>query len=384
MAIFVFCSGCNRYYSRKTTSCTTCGKSFKGSKKFRVNLKTPQGSRVTRVVEGSLSLARNVEAKLKAEIAQEKHLGIVKAPLIEDVWDDYIKWSELNKKSWKDDKSRWGKHVASHIKGRKMDALTPVGVEKILGAMAHVENPKSATGKGCNPATVKNVFGLIRGFYNWAIKRKIFTGENPCASIELPKFDNRQTNFLSRKQMGRLVAVLDSWENRRAALLVKFAFNTGMRQGEITSLTWDDVDLRKGFVTIRNSKGVTVNTLPLSEAAVGILKEVKKYRPGKDCPYCFPNRTGGMRTGFWKNWMRIREKAKLPKEFRFHDLRHTFATYIASSGEVDLYTLQKLMTHKSPQMTQRYAHLLDETLRKGVNVAGKVLNSSNNEESIGG
>lgn len=255
-----------------------------------------------------------------------------------------------------------------------MDALPPVDVEKILGAMALVENPKSATGKGCNPATVKNVFGLIRGFYNWAIKRKLFIGENPCASIELPKFDNRKTSFLSKKQMESFVAVLDSWENRRAALLVKFALNTGMRQGEITSLTWGDVDLTKGFVTIRNSKGVTVNTLPLSEVAVGNLKEVEKHRPVKDCQYCFPNHKGGMRTGFWKNWMRIRDKAKLPKGFRFHDLRHTFATYIASSGEVDLYTLQKLMTHKSPQMTQRYAHLLDETLRKGVNVAGKVLN----------
>lgn len=374
MAILVYCSSCKKYYSRRNQHCPQCEKTFKNVKNFRVYIKPPKGKPVTQVIEGSLTLAKKVENKLKAEIAQEKHLGIIKAPLIEDTWKEYLGWAEINKKSWKDDKSRWSKHVEPHVKGKKMDSIGTIDVEKILRAMTKADNPKSPTGKGCQPATVKNVLGLIRGFYNWATKRKLYQGDNPCNDIEIPKFDNNKTSFLTKTQIQRLIQVLDNWENKRAALLVKFALNTGMRQGEIISLTWTDVDLRKGFVTIRNSKGVTINTLPLSEAAVGILKEVEKYRPVKDCQYCFPNRKGGRRTGFWKNWMRIRNKAKLPKDFRFHDLRHTFATYIASSGEVDLYTLQKLMTHKSPQMTQRYAHLLDETLRKGVNVAGRVLN----------
>lgn len=374
MAILVYCSNCKKYYSRRNQHCPQCERTFKRVKSFRIYIKPHQGKPITQVIEGSLSLAKKVENKLKAEIAQEKHLGIIKAPLIGDTWKDYLEWAETNKKSWKDDKSRWSKHVEPYVKGKKMDSISSIDVEKILQAMTDAANPKSPTGKGCQPATVKNVLGLIRGFYNWATKRKLYQGENPCDGIVIPKFDNTKTSFLTKPQMQRLIQVLDHWENRRAALLVKFALNTGMRQGEIISLTWSNVDLQKGFVTIRNSKGVTVNTLPLSDAAIGILKEVEKYRPENDCPYCFPNNKGGMRTGFWRNWMRIRNKAKLPKDFRFHDLRHTFATYIASSGEVDLYTLQKLMTHKSPQMTQRYAHLLDETLRKGVNVAGKVLN----------
>jgi integrase len=63
----------------------------------------------------------------------------------------------------------------------------------------------------------------------------------------------------------------------------------------------------------------------------------------------------------------------LPDDFRpLHGLRHTFASWLASSGEVDLYTLQRLLTHNSPQMTQRYAHLADEALQRAAAVADKL------------
>ena len=70
----------------------------------------------------------------------------------------------------------------------------------------------------------------------------------------------------------------------------------------------------------------------------------------------------------------IRAAAGLPASFRpFHGLRHAFASMLASSGQVDMYTLQKLLTHKSPMMTQRYAHLRDETLRKASTLAGNII-----------
>lgn len=71
---------------------------------------------------------------------------------------------------------------------------------------------------------------------------------------------------------------------------------------------------------------------------------------------------------------KIRDAAELSADFRpNHGLRHTFASHLASSGEVDLYTLQRLMTHKSPMMTQRYAHLRDETLKRGANVMSRIV-----------
>ena len=70
----------------------------------------------------------------------------------------------------------------------------------------------------------------------------------------------------------------------------------------------------------------------------------------------------------------IREKAGLPQDFRpCHGLRHFFASQLASSGEVDLYVLQRLLTHKSAAMTQRYAHLRDDTLRRASDLAGDLI-----------
>ena len=71
---------------------------------------------------------------------------------------------------------------------------------------------------------------------------------------------------------------------------------------------------------------------------------------------------------------KIKGKAKLPKEFRvLHGLRYVYASMLASSGKVDMYTLQKLLTHKSPNMTQRYAHLRDDALKSVSEVAGGLM-----------
>ena len=67
------------------------------------------------------------------------------------------------------------------------------------------------------------------------------------------------------------------------------------------------------------------------------------------------------------------EKAGLPKDFRAHDLRHTFASVLASSGEIDIFTLQKLLGHKTTQMTNRYTHLMDRSLHRGTEVIDRVL-----------
>jgi integrase len=107
----------------------------------------------------------------------------------------------------------------------------------------------------------------------------------------------------------------------------------------------------------------------MSAAARAILKSI----PRMAGEYVFPGRDGGQRHEFKKISKRIKEKAGLPEDFRpLHGLRHTFASWLASSGEVDLYTLQRLLTHNSPQMTQRYAHLADSALQRAASVADKL------------
>ncbi len=96
--------------------------------------------------------------------------------------------------------------------------------------------------------------------------------------------------------------------------------------------------------------------------------------PRTDSEFVFPGRGGRQRVDINKQVNRIKKQAGLPQDFRaLHGLRHVFASIAASSGEVDMYTLQKLLTHKSPTMTQRYAHLRDEALRRASDLVGDIL-----------
>lgn len=93
----------------------------------------------------------------------------------------------------------------------------------------------------------------------------------------------------------------------------------------------------------------------------------------------FPGRGGKQRTDFKKPINRIKQRAGLPKDFRpLHGLRHTYASMLASSGQVDLYVLQRLLTHKSPAMTQRYAHLRDDALRRGSDLVVDLISEAMN------
>ena len=99
-------------------------------------------------------------------------------------------------------------------------------------------------------------------------------------------------------------------------------------------------------------------------------------------PYVFPGRNGDQRADYKRISKRVKDRAGLPKDFRpLHGLRHTFASWMASTGAVDLYTLQKLLTHGSAQMTQRYAHLADEALLRAAAVAGELFQGVSGEKA---
>lgn len=106
---------------------------------------------------------------------------------------------------------------------------------------------------------------------------------------------------------------------------------------------------------------------------------LKNHPRTVNSPFVFPGRGGKQRIEFRRPINRIRQRAGLPKDFRpLHGLRHTYASRLASSGQVDLYTLQKLLTHKSPAMTQRYAHLRDEALHRASDLAGEIISQAVN------
>jgi integrase len=215
------------------------------------------------------------------------------------------------------------------------------------------------------PATVKQVLSLIRRVFNYAIKQGLYLGTNPCSQVESPRFDNKVTNVLGEQDLDEFIKTVNECPNERFKLVVLFALFTGKRRGEILKLRFKDVDIDKGLVTYQGltTKNGHTSTLPISQSGLRIVQRCYEIRI---CDLVFPCDTGEYYYSFPNTWRRF--KAKHDIKIRFHDLRHTYASYMASSGKVDIYTLKELLGHKTLAMTQRYAHLTDKALQKAVNV----------------
>jgi len=142
-------------------------------------------------------------------------------------------------------------------------------------------------------------------------------------------------------------------------------------------LKWQDVNFDTGFISLRDPKGGPDQKIPINDATRTLLDTQTKT----DSPYVFPGRDGNQRTDINHQLSRIKEAADLPNDFRaLHGIRHVYASMLASSGKVDMYTLQKLLTHKSPVMTQRYAHLRDDALKRASGLAGDIINEVVNKK----
>ncbi len=228
----------------------------------------------------------------------------------------------------------------------------------------HTEKLRRRLGKKkLKPATIRHALEILRRLSNFGTKRNLCSGI-PFV-IEMPQVNNLKTEDLTPEQLARLFQVLDDDQNVQATNMIRIALFTGMRRGEIFNLKWNDIDFRRKIITLRDPKGSHDKTIPLNEMAENVLTT----HPDSGSDFVFPGREGKKRNNCNRPMKRIKEKAELPKDFRmFHGLRHVFASMLASSGEVDLYTLQILLTHKSPMMTQRYAHLRDNSLMHASNV----------------
>lgn len=171
--------------------------------------------------------------------------------------------------------------------------------------------------------------------------------------------------------MKKLLETIKADDHEQAGDVMLLALYSGMRQGEIFKLQWRHIDFQRGFITLVDPKGGRDQKIPLNNAIRMLLNGIPKQ---KGSLYVFPGRGGRQLKNLREPINKIKTAAKLPADFRpLHGLRHVYASMLASSGQVDMYTLQRLLTHKTPLMTQRYAHLRDEALKKAADLAGDMI-----------
>ena len=277
------------------------------------------------------------------------------------LWDEYRVSKTL--KGISQDRSRFERYIRPLWGDKEPHELAALEIDRLRLRFL----------KGKSPQTVKLTLSLLRRIINFGVKRQLC---KPLSfHLEMPKVNNLKTEDLNPEQLARLLGAIEQDANVQAANFMKLALFTGMRRGELFRLQWQDLDFERGFIHIRDPKGGHDQKIPLNEPARALIVS----HPRTDSPFVFPGRNGGRRVDINKQVNRIKRMAGLPQDFRaLHGLRHVYASMLASSGQVDLYTLQKLLTHKSSAMTMRYAHLRDEALRNAANIAGNLIEQLTN------
>ncbi|MEW6586250.1 MAG: site-specific integrase, partial [Nitrospirota bacterium] len=325
------------------------------------------GIRADRLRGKALSNIERREAAKAAKLAEAGRLTISK------LWDEY-KAQKPDSLTIKCDGYRFDKYLKPKFGDKAPSELHQLDVDRIRVNLLK---------KKLAPQTVKHVLALLKRLCNFGVKKQLC--QEIGFKIEMPRVDNQRTEDLSADQLKNLLKAIDESTDREAATMLHLALFTGMRRGELLKLKWADINFSRGFITLRDPKGGPSQKIPLNDPARNILENY----PEK-AEYVFIREKGKPFTNVINKRARvIRKAAGLPSDFRpFHGLRHVFASMLASSGKVDMYTLQKLMTHKSPMMTQRYAHLRDETLRNASDLAGNIIEragqAKNQEDAAAG
>ena len=284
---------------------------------------------------------------------------------IDRLWEEYKSYKE-DSKAIRTDNNRYENYLKPLFANKEPKEIIQLDVDRLRINLL----------KKRKPQTVKHILALLKRIVNFGIKKGLCEGL--AFSIEMPQVNNLKTEDLTPEQLTNLLKAINQDTNIQAANLMKMVLFTGMRRSELFKLKWEDIDFERGFIQIKDPKGGQDQKIPLNEGSRNLLLSHVRT----DSPYVFPGRAGRQRVDINHQVNRIKTRAALPKDFRpLHGLRHAYASMLASSGKVDMYTLQKLLTHKHPRMTQRYAHLRDETLKHAADLASSLIQEANIEPS---
>lgn len=228
---------------------------------------------------------------------------------------------------------------------------------------------------GVRGQTINHQVRLLASIFKWAIERG-YVVENPARKVKKFREGPGREFFLSEEQSALLLEIDD-----RFRLLVLAALHTAARRGELIKLLWSDLDLGKRLVTFRDTKNGEDRTVPLSATLTAALKRLP--RPIAGGPVFRTTAGKPLTPTIIRRPFRKAVRAADLVGFRFHDLRHSAASFMVQAG-VPLNTVRAILGHKSLSMVLRYAHLAPEHLRDGVEALDGLAAGQGAEAAAGG
>jgi integrase len=303
-----------------------------------------------------------VQLALKVSAGEDPSIEVpykTTSPTMEDLAEKYLTLhaeNEKRPKSIKEDKAMLQHYVLKEFGSRKVVDVTFEDIQKLHASL--------------NKTRVRSnrILSLLHKMFNLSIQWKWRT-DNPASGIKKYQ-EHKRTRWLNEDEMKRLLIALDTYPSRTTTNIIRLLLLTGARKHEVLEATWDQFDLEKGVWTKKahTTKQKKMEHSPLSPAALAVLNSIKEGKANS--PFLFPgNIQGKPIQDIKKSWATIIKLANL-KDIRVHDLRHTYASHLVSSG-LSLSIVGKLLGHTQASTTQRYAHLADEPLREATTFFGK-------------
>ena len=327
---------------------------------IRYRVKTEDGywDRITEAVSENKKEAARVLRKRETEAFEGRFFDKRKKPKtsFDELAAQYLSWSRVNKKSWTQDEYSI-KRLKEHFGGMRLTDIHPLLIEGFKQKRVKQVSKRKVD---IELACLKHMFTKA---LEWGLAQ-----ESPARMVRLFRPNNARMRYLDVTEMEKLLGACDDYF--RPVVLV--AIHSGMRRSEILGLRWADVDMSNGIIHVEDSKNGTRRDVPMSETVKATLMEMKER---VECEWVFVHRSDSTKPlrDIRAPFQRALKRAGI-ENFRFHDCRHTAASWMAMKG-IDLYRIQRILGHKDSRMTQRYAHLSPSYLKEAAKVMDEVLGS---------
>ena len=308
---------------------------------------------------GTKSVAIKLYGKRKQQVLEGKKLPEnFRKPFVKlsQLLDDALAYSKRNKRSYQTDVPRFAS-LKEWFGSHPAEELTPKEIENTLARAADKEK--------WAPSTFNHYRSLMSLSYRLGILNRKVTS-NPARSVTHRREDNNRVRCLTEDEERKLRKVVEAkWPLHLPEL--DLAINTGLRKGSQYSLTWDMVDFRGRMLNVPRTKNEEPIHVPLNDAAVAALRVV--HNRGECRGRVFQSAKTGEPLENGRHWFDNAVTEAQIKNFRWHDLRHTFASRLRMKG-APLEDIADLLGHKSLMMTRRYAHLGPNKLHAVVSLSG--------------
>lgn len=265
--------------------------------------------------------------------------------------DRYITTIAPQKKTAKDQIAQlnWWK---SKMGEKLLADITPSLISDLKDALL---SEKTNRGKNRTSATTNRYLAVLSHTFTIACKEWGWLRDNPVSLITKPKEPRGRVRFLSDEERQRLLNACEESKNPYLLTIVVLALSTGMRLGEIINLTWANIDLERSWIILEDTKNGERRQVPIKGKAFSLLKKLSDNR--LVCSeFVFPDTISYRKPiDIRSAWNYAINRSEI-KDFRFHDLRHSCASYLAMNG-ASMAEIAAVLGHKTLQMTKRYTHL---------------------------